>query len=308
MELRHLRYFVAVASELHFTRAAERLGIGQPPLSQQIQQLEQEVGTPLFIRDRRGVALTEAGQAFLADAQLVLAGAERAKEAARRIGNGEVGTLAIGFTVSTSIHPFVPRLIRTYRFRHPGVGVTLVEQPTMQLVERVQNGSIDLAFVRAPAPQLPGIRIDTILSEPMLAVVPSVHPLAARDAIELNELAGEPFILYPRKLGTGVYDAVMQACAAAGFQPHAGLEVPQMTSVVTFVAAGMGVSVLPATMSQLQAEGVRYLSLKGAPPIANLAIAYRVKAPSMALSYCISLTRECAHAEATGDVTKVGAA
>jgi DNA-binding transcriptional LysR family regulator len=299
MELRHLRYFVAVASELHFTRAAERLGIGQPPLSQQIQQLEQEIGTPLFIRDRRGVALTEAGQAFLAEAQLVLAGAERAKEAARRIGNGEIGTLAIGFTVSTSIHPFVPRLIRTYRSRHPGVAVTLVEQPTLQLVEHVQNGSIDLAFIRAPAPQLPGIRIDTILSEPMLAVVASTHPLAARDAIELNELAGEPFILYPRKLGTGVYDAVMQACIAAGFQPHAGLEVPQMTSVVTFVAAGMGVSVLPATMSQLQAEGVRYLPLKRNPPIANLAIAYRAKAPSMALSYCISLTRECAHTENT---------
>jgi DNA-binding transcriptional LysR family regulator len=299
MELRHLRYFVAVATELHFTRAAERLGIGQPPLSQQIQQLEHEIGTPLFVRDRRGVVLTEAGQAFLAEAQLVLAGAERAKQAARRIGNGEVGTLTIGFTVSASIHPFVPRLIRSYRGKHPGVDVSVVEQPTLHLIERVQNGSIDLAFVRAPAPQLPGIKIDTILSEPMLAVVASTHPLAARDAIELHELAGEPFILYPRKLGTGVYDAVMQACEAAGFQPHAGLEVPQMTSVVTFVAAGMGVSVIPATMSQLQAEGVRYLRLTGDPPIANLAIAYGTKAPSMAMSYFISLTRECAHAEAT---------
>lgn len=294
MELRHLRYFVAVATELHFTRAAERLGIGQPPLSQQIQQLELEIGTPLFVRDRRGVTLTDAGQAFLAEARLVLDGAERAKEAARRIGNGEIGTLSVGFTVSASIHPFVPRLIRTYRHRHPGVGVTLAEQTTVQLMERVKNGTLDLAFIRAPANQLPGVRVETILSEPMLAVVPATHALASRDAIRLSELADEPFIFYPRTVGASIHDAVVQACEAAGFQPKAGLEVPQMTSVVTFVAAGMGVSVMPETMSQLQAEGVRYLSLKGKRPIANLAIAYRERAPTMALSYCISLARESA--------------
>ncbi|MBV7486381.1 LysR family transcriptional regulator [Bordetella sp. BOR01] len=294
MELRHLRYFMAVATELHFTRAAERLGIGQPPLSQQIQQLEQEVGAQLFVRDRRGVALTEAGRAFMAEARQVLDGAERAKEAARRIACGEVGTLSMGFTVSASIHPFVPRLIRTYRSRYPGVGVSLQEHSTLELIERVYNGSVDLAFVRAPAQQMPGVQIETLLTEPMLAVIPATHPLAARKSIDLRELAGDMFIFYPRKVGVGIYNAVVQACEMAGFRPSEGIEVPQLTSVVTFVAAGMGVSIIPATMSQLQAEGVRYLPLRGQPPIANLAIAYRGKAPSMALSYAIDLTRQSA--------------
>jgi len=294
MELRHLRYFMAVATELHFTRAAERLGIGQPPLSQQIQQLEQEVGAQLFVRDRRGVALTEAGRAFMAEARQVLDGAERAKEAARRIACGEVGTLSLGFTVSASIHPFVPRLIRTYRGRYPGVGVSLQEHSTLELIERVYNGSVDLAFVRAPAQQMPGVQIETILTEPMLAVIPATHPLASHESVDLRELAGDMFIFYPRKVGVGLYNAVVQACEMAGFRPSEGIEVPQLTSVVTFVAAGMGVSVIPATMSQLQAEGVRYLPLRGQPPIANLAIAYRGKAPSMALSYAIDLTRQSA--------------
>ncbi len=294
MELRHLRYFVAVATELHFTRAAERLGIGQPPLSQQIRQLEREVNAQLFLRDRRGVALTEAGQAFLVEARLVLEGADRAKESARRIASGELGTLSLGFTVSASIHPFVPRLIRTFRGRYPGVDVSLVEHSTLELVQRVHNGSVDLAFVRAPTADMPGVRVETILSEPMLAVVPATHELATRHAIDLRELAEEMFIFYPRKVGVGLYNAVVQACESAGFTPAEGIEVPQLTSVVTFVAAGMGVSVIPATMSQLQAEGVCYLPLTGQPPIANLAIAYREKAPSSALRYAIELTRESA--------------
>ncbi|ALM84814.1 LysR family transcriptional regulator [Bordetella sp. N] len=294
MELRHLKYFVAVATELHFTRAAERLGIGQPPLSQQIRQLEQEIDAQLFVRDRRGVALTEAGQAFLVEARLVLEGAERAKEAARRIASGELGALSIGFTVSASIHPFVPRLIRTFRGRYPGVDVSLVENSTLELMQRVHNGAVDLAFVRGPTAEMPGVRVETLLSEPMLAVIPATHELASRKAIDLRELAAESFLFYPRKVGVGLYNAVVQACEAAGFTPAEGIEVPQLTSVVTFVAAGMGVSVIPATMSQLQAEGVRYLPLTGQVPIANLAIAYRPKAPSSALQFAIELTRESA--------------
>ncbi|OWT75414.1 MULTISPECIES: LysR family transcriptional regulator [unclassified Achromobacter] len=303
MELRHLKYFVAVATELHFTRAAERLGIGQPPLSQQIRQLEREIGAQLFVRDRRGVALTEAGQAFLVEARLVLEGAERARESARRIASGELGALSIGFTVSASIHPFVPRLIRTFRARYPGVDVSLVENSTLELMQRVHKGSVDLAFVRGPTAEPPGVRVETLLSEPMLAVVPATHELARRKAIDLRELADEMFIFYPRKVGIGLYNAVVQACEAAGFTPAEGIEVPQMTSVVTFVAAGMGVSVIPATMSQLQAEGVRYLPLKGQPPVANLAIAYRPKAPSSALGFAIELTRESARASLAGSAT-----
>ncbi|MBV6304066.1 LysR family transcriptional regulator [Candidimonas humi] len=294
MELRHLRYFMAVAKELHFTRAAELLGIGQPPLSQQIQQLEREVGAPLFMRDRRGVSLTEAGKAFMAEAQLALDGAERATEAARRVARGEVGTLTLGFTVSANLHPFVPSLIRLYRSRYPGVAVRLVEQTTLQLIERVHNGTVDLAFVRAPTQPTPGVHVEAILSEPMVAVVPSTHALAGRPSIRLRELAREPFIFYPRQVGVGLYNVLVGACRRAGFTLSVDVEAPQLTSVVTFVAAGMGVSVVPATMSQLQVEGVRYLPLQGRPLAAGLAMAYREGPASEALAFAVDLTRETA--------------
>lgn len=287
---------MAVARELHFTRAAERLGIGQPPLSQQIQQLEKEVGAALFIRDRRGVSLTEAGKAFMAEAQLALDGAERAAEAARRVARGEVGTLTLGFTVSANLHPFVPRLIRLYRSRYPGVAVRLVERTTLQLIEHVHNGTVDLAFVRAPTQPTPGVCVEAVLSEPMVAVVPSTHALAGRSAIRLRELARDSFIFYPRQVGVGLYNVLVDACQRAGFALNIGIEAPQLTSVVTFVAAGMGVSVVPATMSQLQVEGVRYIPLQGRPPAAGLAIAYREGPASAALAYAVDLTRETAAA------------
>jgi DNA-binding transcriptional LysR family regulator len=296
MELRHLRYFMAVARELHFTRAAELLGIGQPPLSQQIQQLEKEVGAPLFTRDRRGVSLTEAGKAFMAEAQLVLDGAERAADAARRVARGEVGTLTLGFTVSANLHPFVPRLIRLYRSRYPGVAVRLMERTTLQLIEHVHNGTVDLAFVRAPTQPTPGVCVEAILSEPMVAVVPSTHALAGRSAIRLRELAGDSFIFYPRQVGVGLYNVLVEACQRAGFALNIGIEAPQLTSVVTFVAAGMGVSVVPSTMSQLQVEGVRYIPLQGRPPAAGLAMAYREGAAPPALGFAVDLTRETAAA------------
>ncbi|MYN14413.1 LysR family transcriptional regulator [Pusillimonas sp. TS35] len=295
MELRHLRYFVAVAQELHFTRAAERLGIGQPPLSQQIQQLERELGVTLLLRGRRGVELTEAGQAFLDEATRLLQSADRAVETARRVGRSEIDTLTVGFTVSASIHPFVPRVIHACRERFPSVAITLLERTTNELVSAVRDGQADLAFIRAPAPSAADVQIETLLHEPMVAVLPSAHRLSGRAAISLRDLNGEPFIFYPRKVGTGIYDAVVQACASCGFEPEVRVEVPQMTSVITFVAAGMGVSLVPHTMQQLRAEGVAYVRIADeAVPQAHLAIAYNRRALSMALSHFIVQIRESA--------------
>jgi len=295
MELRHLRYFIAVAQELHFTRAAERLGIGQPPLSQQIQQLERELGVTLLLRGRRGVELTDAGLAFRDEAMRVLGAAERAIETAKRVGNSEIDKLTIGFTVSASIHPFVPRVIQACRTRFPKIEIILLQQTTNALVAALRDEQVDVAFIRAPAPEVPGVQVETLLHEPLVAVLPSSHQLAGRRAISLKELNGEPFIFYPRKVGTGIYDAVVHACQSCGFIPEVRLEVPEMTSVITFVAAGMGVSLVPETMRQLRAEGVTYVSIEDEEvPQAHLAIAFNQRALSMALSHFITGVREFA--------------
>ena len=295
MELRHLRYFLAVAEELHFTRAAERLGIGQPPLSQQIQQLERRLGVTLFLRGRRGVELPEAGQAFREEAIRVLQGAERAIETARRIGRSEIEKLTIGFTVSASFHPFVPRIIQACRQRYPNIAISLLEKTTNELVVAIRDGQADLAFIRAPAPDTSGVQVDMLLDEPLVAVLPHDHRLARHKAVNLRDLDGESFIFYPRKVGTGIYDAVVQACESCGFTPQIRVEVPQMTSVVTFVAAGMGVSLVPYTMQQLQAEGVVYVPLADTPaPQAHLAMAYNPRALSGALDQFIARVREAA--------------
>lgn len=295
MELRHLKYFLAVAQELHFTRAAERLGIAQPPLSQQIQQLERELGVTLLLRGRRGVELTDAGLAFREEATRVLSAAERAIETARRVGNSQIDKLTIGFTVSASIHPFVPRVIQACRARFPKVEIILLQRTTNELVAAIRDEQVDVAFIRAPAPEAPGVQVETLLHEPLVAVLPSGHRLASHKAISLKELNGEPFIFYPRKVGTGIHDAVVHACQSCGFVPEVRLEVPEITSVITFVAAGMGVSLVPETMRQLRAEGVTYVSIADEEvPQAHLAIAYNRRALSMALSHFITGVREFA--------------
>jgi len=295
MELRHLRYFLAVAHELHFTRAAERLGIGQPPLSQQIQQLERELGVTLLLRGRRGVELTDAGLAFREEAMRVLNAAERAIERTRRVGNSQIDKLTIGFTVSASIHPFVPRVIQACRERFPSVEIVLLQRTTNELVAAIGEQHVDLAFIRAPAPKASNVQVEVLLHEPLVAVLPSAHRLAAHTAISLRELNGEPFIFYPRKVGTGIYDEVVHACQSCGFTPEVRLEVPEMTSVITFVAAGMGVSLVPATMRQLRAEGVTYVSIADEEiPQAHLAIAFNQRALSTALSRFITGVREFA--------------
>ncbi len=295
MEIRHLKYFLAVANELHFTRAAERLGIAQPPLSQQIQQLERELGVTLLLRGRRGVELTNAGIAFREEAIRVLSAYERSIETARRIGNSEIDKLTIGFTVSASFHPFVPRVVQVCRARFPKVEIILLQRTTNELVAALRDGEVDLAFIRAPAPEAPGVQVEALLHEPLVAVLPSVHRLSGRRAISLRDLSGEPFIFYPRKVGTGIYDAVVNACQSCGFVPEVLLEVPEITSVITFVAAGMGVSLVPQTMRQLRAEGVTYVSIEDEEvPLAHLAIAFNRRALSMALSHFITVVRESA--------------
>ncbi|CAB3660773.1 MULTISPECIES: LysR family transcriptional regulator [Achromobacter] len=297
MELRHLRYFTAVAEELHFTRAAARLGIGQPPLSQQIQQLEREIGTPLFLRLPRGIALTEAGAQFLDDARAILASADRAIDMARRLGRGERGAITVGFTASAVFHPYLPRAIRAYRDRYPDVRITLTESNTISLLRGLRAGEVDVAFVRPPYVLDAEFESERVLDEPMLIALPPGHPLSRKRAVPIAELADEDFVLYPRPIGAGLYDAIQSACQRAGFAPRVIQEAPQMASIVSLVAAGVGISIVPAAMRHMGAQGIEYRPIKGDAPHALLDMAYRRHDRSVAAENAVGMLRRLAHPE-----------
>lgn len=270
MELRHLRYFVAIANERHFTRAAKKLGMAQPPLSQQIRQLEVEVGTPLFTRAPRGVALTAAGEAFLPHAEAALREADRARVAALRASRGDLGQLRIGFTSAASMNPIVPATIGAYRQTYPDVDVRLVVQATTPLLALLAQDQIDVAFVRPTAAELESLRAIALPDERLWVALNSGHALATRKRLRLANLRSEPFVLYPRAIGSLLYDAIIAACQNAGFSPHVVQEAPQMSVIVSLVAAGVGVTLVPESMCQLRPAGVRYIRIIGQAPTAKL--------------------------------------
>ncbi|RSF01326.1 LysR substrate-binding domain-containing protein [Achromobacter aegrifaciens] len=264
VDLRLLRYFLAVAEESHLTKAAARLGIRQPPLSQQIRVLEQELGVTLFHRLPRGMELTESGRALLDDARNIVALVDQAVEGVRRVSQGEAGRLTVGFTGSAAFHPFVPSVIRRFRETAPNVRLVLEESSTGELMEAVGAGRVDVAFIRGPYGLGPGVVVETVLEEPMLAAFPADHPTVKgrpRKRIALSELADESLILYRRHSGPGLYDAIIAACGAAGFSPRVAQEAPRMLSTLSLGAAGLGVSLVPASLRRVNIEGVVYVNL-----------------------------------------------
>ena len=297
MELRHLRYFVAVAEEGHVTRAAERLGIQQPPLSQQIRALETELEVQLFRRKPRGVELTQAGEALLAEARGILDRVEHAAAAARRTGRGEAGRIGLGFTSSASFHPFVPRVIREFREVSPLVALSLEEAGTGELVDGLLAERIDAAFVRSPIGAATDLAVHSVLQEGMVAALPAGHPLAGATRIRLPLAALEPetFILYRRPLGPGLYDAIIAACQRAGYSPRIGQEAPRMLATLSLVAAGLGVTLIPASMQRIGVEGVAYRPLaRNAGLIAPLNLACRRREDAPAVRRFIALVQRTA--------------
>jgi DNA-binding transcriptional LysR family regulator len=264
VELRRLRYLVAVADEGHITRAAERLGIQQPPLTRQIRQLEEELGVTLFERLPRGMRLTEAGRVVVEEARDVLARAERIRETAQRAARGEQGRLAVGYTSSSAFHPFVTQRIRAFREARPGVLLGLTEDGTPELVQALRDERVDAAFVRSASNDISGLTLDLLLEEKMAAAVPVGHPLSRHEGkVALADLAEETFVFYRRPSGPGLYDAIMAACLAAGFSPNVGQEASRMASSLSLVASGLGVSIVPASMQRMNVEGVAFVRLKG---------------------------------------------
>jgi DNA-binding transcriptional LysR family regulator len=300
MELRHLRYFIAVAEEKHVTRAAERLGMQQPPLSQQIRALERELDVQLFHRKPRGVELTVAGSALLADARAILAQIDHTFATAKRTARGEQGQIAVGFTSSAPFHPFVPRVIRTYREAFPLVSLTLEESGTTELIDHLRSERIDAAFIRTMVANQEGLVVNPLLQEAMVLALPRAHIVARRasanDALPLKALAGETFIVYRRHNGPGLYDAILSACNAAGFSPHIGQEAPRIVSTLNLVAAGLGISLVPESLQRMRMDGVVFRRVAGAAqPKAPLYLASRRGETSAVVRKFLELVNRPAH-------------
>jgi DNA-binding transcriptional LysR family regulator len=267
MELRHLRYVIAIAEEGTVTRAAARLRMQQPPLSQQLRDLERELGFPLFDRSRKGVEPTAAGAVFLEEARGVLAQAQRAKDRAVQAAAGFDGTLAIGFTSSAAMGRIAPEMIAAYQALYPRVRLTFSDGNAGTLTQAVLQSTLDLALVRTPVLSVPEIRCDKLLHEPLLVALSSSHPLA-RDAsrrqrsLNLRALADEPFILVRRPGAPGMYANFVAACQAAGFVPRIAHEVESMLTNLLLVAAGVGLTVVPASMRGMHGELITYFRLR----------------------------------------------
>lgn len=279
MELRHLRYFVAVAEELNFTRAAERLHIAQPPLSTQIRSLEEELDAQLFIRDKRRVLLTQAGREFLHRAREILNLATDAKGAAFDAAHGVTSRLSLGYTASSMFTERLPGAIRQFRRAH-GSSVTLglVEATSVEQLYALYEHRLDVGVLRRPDTAAPdGVTIEPWYHAPLVAAISRDHPLAARKSIRVADLRNEPLITYPRESGIGLYWSVIRLCGKAGFQPNIAREVRDPAVMVGLVAADVGVAILPEDSRCMALEGVAYLRLADREAVSTLSLAYRTQ-------------------------------
>jgi DNA-binding transcriptional LysR family regulator len=302
MDLRHLRYFLYVAEEMHFGRAAQRLGISQPPLSQQIRALEEELGVQLFERTSRRVSLTEAGRAFLPQAREALAQVERAAEVARQAHRGEIGRLRLGFTASA---PFVPRLadaLYAFRQSHPQVELALQELVRDAQIAQLEQDELDIGIIRAfEQPLLPvGMGAECLIEEDMLLALRQDHPLARRNADPaIADLAGVPLVLYGTSNGAGFNEHFFALCEQAGFRPNIALEVSSFATLLGLVAAGFGATVLARSLSRLHVDNLVLRSLSD-PVTSRLWMIHKHKLSPIAKAFKDTITRTSAEAAARG--------
>jgi DNA-binding transcriptional LysR family regulator len=292
MELRHLRYFVAVAEELNFTRAARKLRINQPPLSTQIRQLEKELGTQLFRRLTRGVELTDAGKLLLEQARIILKQVEDATLGVRRRGRGETGCVIVGIS-EAYFHPQIMRILRETKTRYPNLTIAteVALSNTLLLVAWLRTGRIDACVLSIPIEDSEGIAIEPIVDEDCVMVLQHDHPLANAASAPLASLAKEKFVLFHRTFSPATYDSIFLACRGAGFVPKLEQEVPTMLSIIPLVAAGFGVAILPRSFSNIQFAGVKYVDIEEDAPRSAIALACRRDERSPAIKNVMKAAR-----------------
>jgi DNA-binding transcriptional LysR family regulator len=273
LELRHLRYFVVVAEELHFARAAERLHLSQPPLSQQIRKMEEILGYRLFVRTSRSVKLTPAGEALLERARRTLRNVQRDIEDVRRVGGGEVGSLNVGF-ISSAMLTTLPEIFSRYREVYPRVHLRLYEGFTSFVLDGLENGTMDAGILRdSDAPET--LNVKPLFCEPFVAVLPAKHPCAGQKSISAQMLRDEPFVYYPRTAGARAFEKPMAIFEEHGFRPQIVQEASHWLSILRLVEVGLGVSVAPACVRRMSSPGVVCLPIRDAKVVSNIEIAWR---------------------------------
>ncbi|MEZ0168760.1 LysR family transcriptional regulator [Microvirga sp. TS319] len=292
LDLKQMRCFVAVAEESHVTRAAERLGMQQPPLSAQIKAIEDRLGLRLFLRKARGVELTEAGRVLLTEVRDILARLDRAVERTRSTARGEMGQLSLGIAPTAPFHPLVPQSIRRFRETLSAVTITLTEGLSHEIAHNLAREQIDVAFVRSAKLHDPDLLTIPLVTEPMVLALPAESRLAqVPGRVELAQCADTPFILIGPP-GTGFHDETVSTCQAAGFSLRIAQQAPRMSSALGFVAAGLGVTLVPECLKSVQMEGVVYRYVSGPrEPQAVLALALRKRDPSALLANFIRSVR-----------------
>jgi DNA-binding transcriptional LysR family regulator len=288
MELRHLRYFVAVAEELSFTRAARKLHIAQPPLSQQVRSLEEELGARLLDRTHHRVELTTAGSQFLNDARIILAQAKEAVQKAQRTARGEEGNLRLGFVTTAMYEDTVPRLIRDFQNRYPAVALRLEQLSSGEQVQALLGKAIDAGFIRTPVHE-PRLVLRTVTRESLLLALPAGHPLAQLARVQLRSLASERWVIISRDTASGFYQKTVELCERAGFKPNVAMEVREVQTVVGLVAAGFGVSLVPAAVTRSHRRSVVYVPLANAHATSEVCLAYLRDNTSPVLSHFVKL-------------------
>lgn len=290
-ELRHLRYFTALVEEKNFERAAVRLGIAQPGLSQQILNLEAIVGMPLLDRSRRSVRLTDSGQVLYEEAQKILGQADAALMALNRVGRGQTGRISIGYVASAAYAGTLTQSLSAFRARYPDVELQLTEMEIRQQLVQIAEGSLDFGYIRPPAPIPMGLSMAIVLREPLVAALPENHPLAFRPQVDLQELADRKFITPRQPPDVGFHHNTIEACEEAGFHPSISAVGRDFTTIASMVAVGLGVALVPKSMECLKLPGVRYVPTTKSRVTSDLAIAYRKTESSAAVRAFVAFHR-----------------
>src|SRR5688572_8509814 len=289
-ELRLIRYFVAVAEELHFGRAAARLHVAQPGLSQQIQSLERRLGVRLLERTSRQVRLTPAGSLLLTEGRRLLGETERAVDRVRRTGRGEIGRVTVA-AIGSATYDVVPRLLRAHRGRYPEVELVLREMSTPAQVQALRSGEIDVGLLRVPA-DTGDLVVHTVREDRMALMLPEAHPLARKKRLPLRALAREPLILFPASPRPSWADTVIAACREAGFDPNVAQEAMESATVVSFVAAGVGIAIGPEGLKVLARAGVAYRLVAPPAPVTRLAAVHRAGELAPTVASFLDVVRE----------------
>lgn len=304
MDLRHLRYFIAVAEELNFTRAANRLHIAQPPLSQQIRQLEEELGVTLLHRTKRHVELSEAGQVFLDHARQILRSTEVAAVQARRAQRGEIGRLSVGFFEHMS-YTLLPPIFRAYRERFPDVDVDVRWFPVIGQADALRRGDVDISFMR-PGTDSEDITTEVLVTEPFVIAVSANHPFAAEDSLSLRDCAAERFVMYTPHLAPDFHDMILRMCATAGFTPRVALEVGQVYTCLGLVSSGIGLAFVPSSVQRIHLDHVVYKPLRSRSLPVEVMLGWRTTNTSPLIGAFVETAKEAIAASGSAVDTRNG--